>query len=167
MCGARDYIHGQLGGHSMRSLIRWKAFVICAAGTVALLAASAPLWAHHSFGVVYDEKKPVTLTGAVSKIEWTNPHSFLLIDVKDADGKVTTWSFEGYPATVLYRSGWKKDVTMKVGDAATVFGWQARAGGPHAHARQVTLADGSKQLFGLGPGTGDGGAAPQIAPPAN
>jgi len=151
----------------MRSLIRWKAFVICAAGTVALLAASAPVWAHHSFGVVYDEKKPVTLTGAVSKIEWTNPHSFLLIDVKDADGKVTTWSFEGYPATVLYRSGWKKDVTMKVGDAVTVFGWQARAGGPHAHARQVTLADGSKHFFGPGPGTGDGGAAPQIAPPAN
>jgi len=151
---------------SMRAATRWTALAVCAAA-VALMGASAPLWAHHSFGVVYDEKKPVTLTGVVSKIEWTNPHSFLFLDVKDTDGKVTTWSFEGYPPTVLYRTGWKKDITMKAGDQVTVFGWQARAGGPHAHARQVTLADGTKHYFGPGPGTGDGGAAPQVAPPAN
>jgi Family of unknown function (DUF6152) len=83
----------------------------------------------HSFGVVHEEKKPVSLTGVVSKIEWTSPHSFLFLDVKDADGKVTTSDFEGYPPTVLYRTGSKKDVTMKVGDEVTVFGWQARAGG--------------------------------------
>lgn len=148
--------------------MRWRLFAIFLASISLSLAASVPARAHHSFGVVYDEKKPVTLTGVVSKIEWTNPHSFLFIDVKDADGKVTTWSFEGYPPTVLYRTGWKKDVTMKVGDEVTVFGWQARVGGPRAHARQVTLADGTKHYFGPGPGTGDGGATPPVAePPAN
>ncbi|MGA3292984.1 MAG: DUF6152 family protein [Candidatus Acidiferrales bacterium] len=146
--------------------MRWKPFAIFLASIGMLLVASAPLWAHHSFGVVYDEKKPVTLTGTVTKIEWTNPHSFLFINVKDQDGKVTNWRFEGYPPTVLYRAGWKRDVTMKPGDEVTVFGWQARVGGPWGHARQVTFEDGKKLYFGPGPGTGDGGAAPQVAVPS-
>jgi hypothetical protein len=148
--------------------MRLRLFIACLASVGALLAICAPAIAHHSFGVVYDEKKPVTLTGVITKIEWTNPHSFLFIDVKDADGKIENWRFEGYPPTVLYRTGWKKDVTMKAGDEITVFGWQARVGGPWGHARQVTFSDGKKLYFGPGPGTGDGGAAPQVAvPPAN
>jgi len=126
------------------------------------ISALAPPRAHHSFGVVYDEHKPVTLTGVVSKIEWTNPHSFIFLDVKETDGKVTTWNFEGYPPGVLFRNGWKKDTTMKIGDTVTIFGWQARKGGPFAHARQVTFADGTKKYFGPGPGTGDGGATAPV-----
>jgi Family of unknown function (DUF6152) len=132
---------------------------------LALGMASRATWAHHSFGVVYDEHKPVTLTGVITKIEWTNPHSFIFLDVKSPDGKVENWNFEGYPPGVLFRNGWKKDATMKVGDTVTIFGWQARKGGPVGHARQVTFADGTKKYFGPGPGTGDGGAAPQLTTP--
>ncbi|MBZ5695420.1 MAG: hypothetical protein LAN36_08655 [Acidobacteriia bacterium] len=125
-----------------------------------LLAAGAPARAHHSFGVEYDANKPVTLTGVITSIEWTNPHSFVYIDVKGADGKVTNWKFEGYPPGVLYRTGWHRDVTMKVGDTITVFGWQARTGGAWGHARDITFSDGKKLFFGPAPGTGDGGATP-------
>ena len=131
------------------------------------MAGSAPARAHHSFGVEYDVNKPVTLTGVITRIEWMNPHSFVFIDVKDADGKVTNWRFEGYPPNVLYRTGWKRDVSMKVGDTITVMGWQSRVGGPWGHARQITCPDGRKLYFGPSPGTGDGGSTPPVDVPAN
>jgi hypothetical protein len=129
---------------------------------MALGVASIPLMAHHSFGAEYDVNKPVTLTGVITKIEWTNPHSFFYLDVKDASGKVTNWKFEGYPPSVLSRTGWKKDVTIKNGDTVTVFGWHARDGSNLAHSREVTLADGKKLFFGPPAGTGDGGATPAV-----
>ena len=87
-----------------------------------LLLASLPLIAHHSFGAEYDADKPVTLTGVITKVDWSNPHSYLFLDVKDAKGNVANWKFEGYPPSVLYRTGWKREVTMKAGDSITVFG---------------------------------------------
>jgi hypothetical protein len=123
---------------------------------VALLHPS-PTHAHHSFGVVYDANKPVTLTGVVTKFEWTNPHSHLFIDVKD-NGKVVSWTLEGYPATVLARTGWKRDDTIKIGETITIFGWRARDGSPLAHLRQATLPDGRKLFFGPPAGTGEGSA---------
>jgi Family of unknown function (DUF6152) len=123
-----------------------------------------PLAAHHSFGAEYDEEKPVTLTGVITKIEWTNPHSHFFMDVKDDKGNVANWKFEGYPPVVLYRTGWKRDVTMKPGDIVTVFGWRSRDGTNWAHSRQVTFTDGSKLFFGPPAGTGDGGAAPAVKP---
>jgi hypothetical protein len=132
----------------------------------ALFAAVAlcglPLLAHHSFGAEYDANKPVTLTGVLTRIDWTNPHSFFFMDVKDASGKVTNWKFEGYPPSVLVRTGWKKDVTMKIGDTITVFGWQARDGTAWAHSREVTVPGGQKLFFGPPAGTGDGGATPAV-----
>lgn len=125
-----------------------------------LLAASAPLAAHHSFGAEYDADKPVSLTGVVTKIDWTNPHSYVFLDVKDAGGQLANWKFEGYPPGVLYRTGWKRNVTMKPGDTVTIFGWRARDGSNWGHSRQVTFADGRKLYFGPPAGTGDGGAAP-------
>ena len=122
------------------------------------------LFAHHSFGAEYDEGKPVTLTGVVTKIDWTNPHSHFFMDVKDDKGNVANWKFEGYPPVVLYRTGWKRDVTMKAGDTITVFGWHSRDGTNWAHSRQVTFADGSKLFFGPPAGTGDGGATPAVKP---
>ena len=130
-----------------------------------LLAVSAPLAAHHSFGAEYDADKPITLSGVVTKIDWTNPHSYVFLDVKDASGRVANWKFEGYPPGVLYRTGWKRNVTMKPGDSVTVFGWRARDGSNWAHSRQVTFGDGKKLYFGPPSGTGDGGAIPPPVQP--
>jgi hypothetical protein len=128
-----------------------------------LLLNSPPSWAHHSFGAEYDSTKPVTLTGVVSKIEWENPHIHFYLDVKDADGKVATWKFEGYPPSVLRRIGWKREATMKVGDTVTVFAWRARDGTNWGHSREVTFADGKKLYSGPPAGTGDGGNTPPVA----
>ena len=124
--------------------------------------AAIPARAHHSFGAEYDASKPITLTGVVTKIEWTNPHSFIYLDVKDEKGSAANWKLEGYPPGVLYRTGWKKDVSMKVGDTVTITGWRARDGTNWAHSREVKLADGKKLFFGPPPGTGDGGNTPAV-----
>ena len=126
---------------------------------VALFALSAvTVWAHHSFASEYDADKPITLKGVITKIEWANPHSHIYVDIKEAGGAVKNWKFEGYPPNVLDRTGFKKDVTLKVGDTLTIFGWQARSGPGLAHAREITLADGKKLYFGPPAGTGEGNA---------
>ena len=136
-------------------------YTICGLAAV-LVAFATPLAAHHSFGAEYDVNQPITLTGVLTKIEWTNPHSFFYMDVTDKDGKTANWKFEGYGPGVLYRLGWKKDVTMKPGDRITVFAWRARDGSNWAHSREITLADGKKLMFGPPAGTGDGGNSPAV-----
>jgi hypothetical protein len=128
----------------------------------ALFLTVAPLPAHHSFGAEYDANQPITLTGVITKIDWMNPHSYFYLDVTDDKGKVANWKFEGYPPNVLYRTGFKRDVTIKQGDTITVFAWRARDGTNWAHARQITLKDGKKLYFGPPAGTGDGGARPPV-----
>jgi Family of unknown function (DUF6152) len=128
----------------------------------AMTLLAIPLAAHHSFGLEYDASKPITLTGVVTKIEWTNPHSYLYIDVKDDKGNVASWKFEGYGPGVLYRTGWKRDISIKPGDTVTVHGWRARDGTNWAHSREVTLVSGQKLFFGPPAGTGDGGSAPAV-----
>lgn len=123
-----------------------------------IVTSTATVSAHHSFGVAFDANKPVTLTGVISRIDWTNPHTHLFLDVKDASGKVVTWTLEGYPPNVLERTGWKKDVTVKVGDTLTIYGWRARDGSPYAHLREATLGNGKKLFFGPAAGTGEGPA---------
>ncbi len=124
--------------------------------------AAAPTLAHHSFGAEYDVNRPITLTGVLTKIEWTNPHTHIYLDVKSDDGAVVNWQLEGYPPVALHRIGWKRDGTMKVGDTVTVSGWRARDGGAWGHSREVTLASGEKMMFGPPAGTGDGGATPAV-----
>ena len=87
------------------------------------------------------------------------------MDVKDSKGNVANWKFEGFPPNVLYRTGWKRDVSMKAGDTVTVTGWRARDGTNWAHSREVTLQDGKKLFAGPPAGTGDGGNTPPVAEP--
>ena len=117
------------------------------------------LEAHHSFGAEYDANKPITVKGVITKVEWSNPHCHIYLDIKEANGEVKNWKFEGYPPNVLSRTGFKKDVTLKVGDNLTIFAWQARSGPGLAHAREVTLANGKKLYFGPPAGTGEGNPA--------
>jgi hypothetical protein len=121
------------------------AFAVLIAG-LSLLAPAAAL-AHHSFAAEYDAKKPVTLKGTVSKVEWTNPHARFYIDVKDESGNVTTWNLELASPNVLTRNGWTRH-SLNVGDVVTVEGAQAKDGSQMANARSVVLADGKKVFAG-------------------
>jgi hypothetical protein len=121
-----------------------------------IVLGTTALSAHHSFAAQYDADKPVTLTGTVVRIDWTNPHFHFYIDVKDDKGTVTQWAFEGYPPNMLVRQGWKKDVSLKPGMVVTVMGWRARVEPNLAAAREVTFADGKKLTSGPPAGTGGG-----------
>lgn len=103
-----------------------------------LLAGAMAVQAHHSFAAQYDNTKPVNMTGALTKLEWTNPHVYIYIDVTDAKTKkVTNWAFEMGPPHMLQKSGWKKNA-LKIGEVLTIDGWLARDGSNSANARRVT-----------------------------
>jgi hypothetical protein len=112
-----------------------------------LLALAIPALSHHSFQAEYDAAKPVTLTGTVTKLEWTNPHAHFYIDVKDGSGTVASWNLELASPNVLRRLGWTRDI-FKAGDVVTVQGALARDGSKLANARLVIFPDGRKMLAG-------------------
>ena len=120
------------------------ALATAAAVSVVLTASSA--FAHHPFDAEFDWKKPVTLTGTVTKVEWTNPHALVSIDVRDASGTVTSWTVElGSPRVLEKNYRWNGNL-LKTGGKVTVDGWLAVDGGKLVSAKSVTLTDGN-ELF--------------------
>ena len=118
---------------------------LCAVAA-ALLLATTRISAHHAFAAEYDENKRVTVSGTVTRFEWTNPHAWLYVDGKDESNNVTSWSFEmGSPNGLLHR-GWRR-MELKKGDQLTVEGYRAKDGRNVANAGTVTMPDGRK-LFG-------------------
>jgi hypothetical protein len=120
---------------------------------VATLAVVIPAHAHHSFAAEYDGSRAIRLTGTIMKIEWTNPHSYFFIDVKDDKGNIANWGCEGAGPGALTRRGWKKG-DVKIGDTLIVDGYPAKDNSHLMDARRVTLPDGR---IISGGSAGDGG----------
>lgn len=120
---------------------------LAAVAALGLLLAAAPVWAHHSFAAEYDGKQLITLKGAITKVEWTNPHIYIYIDVKDSNGSATNWALEGYPPNTLKRTGFTRDL-LKVGEEITITAYKSKDGTFSGAGREVTFPDGSKKFAG-------------------
>jgi Family of unknown function (DUF6152) len=132
--------------------MRFAAFLLIAA----IVALSRPALAHHSFAAEFDGSKPVRLVGKITRIEWTNPHSYFYLEVVDDKGNITNWACEGASPIALTRRGWKKG-DLKLGDTIVVDGYRARDGSHFINARRVTFPDGRSL---------DSGTPVQDAPPS-
>lgn len=115
---------------------------------VAMVWLAVPAVAHHAVGAEYDESQPVTLKGTVTRIEWTNPHSRLYMDVEEPDGTVVNWNLELTARSALVRQGWTSR-SVQVGDTLTVEGYLARSGVKMINARTITTEDGRAVLKGI------------------
>ena len=116
-----------------------RAYVFGIVIAVGVLAGGTAVLAHHSFAAEFDANKPITLKGIVTKVEWTNPHAWIHINVKDeATGKVTNWGAEMGPPHGLQRRGWRRD-TLKIGEEVTIAGSRAKDGSNRMNAQKVTL----------------------------
>jgi hypothetical protein len=113
---------------------------------IGLVLAAAPVWAHHASQAEFDFDKPVTVTGTLTKIMWVNPHSYLYMDVKDANGKTASWAFELIGPGGLRKAGLSREDRggMKNGDTLTISGFAARDGANTVFVKEIDLPDGRK-----------------------
>ena len=128
-------------------------YLVVIASTAAALVTQGHLDAHHSFAAQYDGTQAIRLTGTLTKVEWTNPHTYFYLDVKEPDGTVVQWACEAGAPGALSRRGFKRG-DLKIGDTIIVDGYRARDGSHLADARRVTLPDGR---IVSGASAGDGG----------
>ena len=112
-----------------------------------VIGGAAPLSAHHAFSAEFDASKPVKFEGTVTKMQWTNPHVWLYVDVKKADGKVENWAFEAGTPNVLFRRGFTKNALLP-GTKIIVDGYQSKDGTHRANGRDITFTDGRKLFLG-------------------
>ena len=120
-----------------------KKLIVCGLLLAGIVAGTRTATAHHSFAAEFDSKKQVKLEGVVTKVEWTNPHVWIYLNVKDASGKVTNWGAEMGPPHLLQGQGWTR-TSMKIGDSIVVQGSLAKNGSKRLNARNVTTPDGKK-----------------------
>jgi len=129
---------------------------------VAALCPVAASHAHHSFAAEFDRDKPIELTGTVTKVEWTNPHARIYIDVEDADGKVVNWDFELGPPNGLMRQGWNRN-SLRQGHVVRINGFLSKDQPNVANARSVFLPDGRQVFAGSSFDVDSGAPAPPAA----
>ena len=136
----------------MNSMHTKKLSVLALVAVASLFLYAAPALAHHAFAAEFDAKKPVRLQGTVTKVEWVNPHAWIHVDVKKADGTVENWAIEAGTPNVLFRRGFTKE-SLLPGTEIVIDGYQAKDGSHRANGRNLTLPDG-KMLFLGSSGTG-------------
>ena len=128
-------------------MVRIKSLLVVLSGLLCLLSVAAS--AHHSFAAEYDIKKPITLEGVLTKMDWVNPHGWIYVDVKGPDGQIQHWSIEAGGTTQLIRRGLRKE-DFPAGVELTIKGFQARDGSFTANGQSVTLKNGRNFFMGSG-----------------
>src|SRR5450755_3685057 len=112
---------------------------LLAVAAFGLLLVEMPALAHHSFAAEYDSNNLITLTGVITKVEWTNPHMYIHMDVKGPDGRVVRWSLEGYPPNTLKRTGFTRGI-LKEGETVTMTAYKAKDGTNTGAGREITFS---------------------------
>src|SRR2546422_9523243 len=126
--------------------MRTKLALVSAVVGLFLLGRALPLSAHHAFAAEFDSNKPVKFEGTVTKMQWTNPHVWVYVDVKKPDGKVENWAFEAGTPNVLFRRGFTKN-SLLPGTKVVLDGDPSKEWAPRGNGRGNTLPEGAALCF--------------------